>query len=54
MYHHIMWHYFFLAFVHSDIFSFCSGKGGSSQNQYHVDLEFLKDIIPEVRFSVAL
>ncbi|XP_065053352.1 prostaglandin E synthase 3-like [Rhopilema esculentum] len=32
--------------VNNTMLSF-SGKGGSSQNQYHVDLEFLKDIIPE-------
>lgn len=30
-----------------------SGKGGSSQKEYHVDLDFLNDIVPEVlQFSL--
>ena len=30
------------------ILLYFSGKGGSAQNDYHVDLEFYSNIVPEV------
>ncbi len=31
--------------------SLFSGKSGGQKQEYHVDLEFLEDIVPEVNFN---